>query len=173
MAAVPAADAGVDHLPATKIKDSRGKFIPLPEGVLGDFDSVIDRRLRGDLTWIARRFPQVYIGEGYAGPLPSGGWAGCHGCHVSDSDHKIGMAVDIYPIGWDGRGCDRSWKQVTRLARLAEPRQDQTTGPFSWVGYDGDENHGCGHHLHLSWNHADDYKRHRPSEWVEVFDLKN
>ena len=26
--------------------------------------------------------------------------------------------------------------------------------PFRWVGYDGDAGHGCGHHLHLSWNHA-------------------
>ena len=26
--------------------------------------------------------------------------------------------------------------------------------PFRWVGYDGDAGHGCGNHLHLSWNHA-------------------
>ena len=26
--------------------------------------------------------------------------------------------------------------------------------PFRWVGYEGDAGHGCGNHLHLSWNHA-------------------
>ena len=41
--------------------------------------------------------------------------------------------------------------------------------PFRWVGYDGDENHGCGDHLHLSWFHDDEYREYRPSDWVMTF----
>ena len=40
--------------------------------------------------------------------------------------------------------------------------------PFRWVGYDGDAGHGCGNHLHLSWNHAA-AARYQLAEWVEVF----
>ena len=170
--ALPEATAGVDHLPRTQIDRSRGKLIPLPRKLAGDAGTHIDSRIRDDLIWIVKRFPEVYIGEGYSGPLPGGGWSGCHGCHAASSEHRIGLAVDIRPVDWDGRGCDRSWKQITRLAKLAEPRQGHTRGPFRWVGYDGDANHGCGNHLHLSWNHSTHYKEYRTSKWVEVFDLK-
>jgi hypothetical protein len=163
--------AGVDHLPGTEINDSRGKLIPLPGRVTGDPGAYVDSRIRADLIWISDHFPQAYVVEGYSGPLPGGGWAGCHGCHVSDSDHKVGLAVDIRPLDWDGHGCDSSWNQITRLAKLAEPKQGHTTGPFRWVGYDGDEGHGCGNHLHLSWTHAPDYKAHKTSAWVETFHL--
>jgi len=46
--------------------------------------------------------------------------------------------------------------------------QNEPILPFRWVGYEGDAGHGCGNHLHLSWNHA----AAPPStlaEWVEVF----
>lgn len=165
--------AGVDHLPPTRIDDRRGKLVPLPDRVAGDEDVHVDRRIRADLIWIAKRFPRVYVAEGYSGPLPGGGWSGCHGCHVTESDHKVGLAVDIHPLGWDGRGCGSSWNQITRLANLAEPKQGRTRGPFRWVGYDGDHDHGCGNHLHLSWTHAPDYKAHRLSDWVEVFRLRS
>ena len=173
LGAAAEANAGVDHLPGTEVDDSRGKLIPLPEEIPGEGDTYIDSRISDDVIWIAERFPQIYFGEGYSGPLPGGGWGGCHKCHISDSDHKIGLAVDLYPVSSKGSGCSRAWNQVTRLAKLAEPRQGQTRGPFGWVGYDGDANHGCGNHLHLSWDHSDDYKRHRAADWVEVFDLKN
>ena len=39
--------------------------------------------------------------------------------------------------------------------------------PFRWVGYDGDAGHGCGNHLHLSWNHAI-APEYTLAEWVEV-----
>ena len=128
---VPSAIGGADHLPPTKVKDSKGKFVPLPDGVLGSEDAYIDTRIRADLVWIAKHFPRVYVGEGYAGPLPGGGTAGCLDCHVAKSDHKIGLGVDIYPDGWDGRGCDSAWNQITRLAKLTEPRKDQPQSPFS------------------------------------------
>ena len=54
------------------------------------------------------------------------------------------------------------------LARWAEPRQNRPRAPFRWVGYNGDANHGCGNHLHLSWSHAE-VARYRIAPWVEVF----
>jgi len=167
------ATAGVDHLPRTEIDGSRGKLIPLPKQIPGERDSWIDSRISDDLLWIAQHFPQVYVGEGYSGPLPGGGWGGCRDCHVSDSDHKVGLAVDIYPADLDRGGCSSAWNQVTRLAKLAEPKQGRESGPFGWVGYDGDPNHGCGHHLHLSWDHSSDYRAYRTAKWVEVFSLRN
>jgi hypothetical protein len=47
-----------------------------------------------------------------------------------------------------------SWKDVDRLAKWAEPRQNHPRAPFRWVGYNGDRNHGRGNHLHLSWSHT-------------------
>jgi hypothetical protein len=167
------AEAGVDHLPGTEVDHSRGKLIPLPGRVTGYPGAYVDSRIRADLIWISAHFPRVYVVEGYSGPLPGGGWVGCHGCHVADSDHKVGLAVDIVPLDWDGHGCDSAWNQITRLAKLAEPDQDQTRGPFRWVGYDADEGHGCGNHLHLSWTHAPGTKPHRTSKWVETFHLRN
>ena len=55
-----------------------------------------------------------------------------------------------------------------RLALWAEPVQNQPVPPFRWVGYDGDAGHGCGNHLHLSWNHAP-AAQFQLAEWVEVF----
>jgi hypothetical protein len=46
--------------------------------------------------------------------------------------------------------------------------QNKPALPFRWVGYDGDAGHGCGNHLHLSWNHAP-AARFELAEWVEVF----
>jgi len=57
------------------------------------------------------------------------------------------------PLG-GGTRCDASWAPITRLALWAEPVQSQPRPPFRWVGYDGDAGHGCGNHLHLSWEHA-------------------
>src|SRR5262249_20420161 len=53
-------------------------------------------------------------------------------------------------------------------ALWAEPVQDKPRPPFRWVGYDGDAGHGCGHHLHLSWQHAT-APMFQLAEWVEVF----
>ncbi|MGH2982601.1 MAG: hypothetical protein ACRDKV_11235, partial [Solirubrobacterales bacterium] len=91
-------------------------------------------------------------------------------CHVSHSDHYNGLAADIIPLRWDGARCDRSWKPINRLARWSEPRQNRPRLPFRWVGYKRDYNHGCGDHLHLSWNHAS-AKRFRIADWVTVFKL--
>jgi len=158
-----------DRVPKTKIKHGDGHFVPVPDEVPHGEEAYVDNRIRDDLIWISKRF-EIYVREGYSGRLPGGGVIGCH-CHVEDSDHKIGLAVDIYPVDWDGHGCDASWRPLTKLAHVVEPRQDQTVAPFAWVGYDGDDNHGCGDHLHLSWNHSPDYKPGRASRWVEAFRL--
>ena len=127
---------------------------------------MVDRRIVPNLRWIATRFP-IYVTDGYSGRLPSGEHVGCNGCHVRNSDHYNGLAVDIVALRGTG-GCDRAWNGITRLARWAEPVQNRPRAPFRWVGYDGDSGHGCGHHLHLSWEHAI-APMFQLAEWVEVF----
>lgn len=140
-----------------------GKSIPHAPGVM------VDRRIVNNLRYLSQRYA-IYVVEGFAGPLAGVGEVGCRHCHVTRSDHYNGLAADIVPLRWDGSGCDRSWKPVTRLALWTEPRQNQPRMPFRWVGYNRDDNHGCGNHLHLSWNHAN-AKRFRVADWVTVFDL--
>ncbi len=150
----------------TRLLYATGKIVPLPASVPHEEGDMVDRRIVPDLRWIAQRYP-IYVTDGYSGPLLDGGHAGCNGCHVKGSDHYNGLAVDIVPLGGSSR-CDGSWTAITRLARWAEPSQDRPVPPFRWVGYDGDAGHGCGDHLHLSWNHAP-AARFQLAEWVEVF----
>jgi hypothetical protein len=130
---------------------------------------MVDRRIVPNLRWIAQRFP-IYITDGYSGKLRNGQHVGCRGCHVKHSDHYNGLAVDIVALRGGGR-CDRGWRGITRLARWAEPRQNRPRAPFRWVGYDGDSGHGCGHHLHLSWEHAP-ARSFQLAEWVQVFAVR-
>jgi hypothetical protein len=146
-----------------------GKIVRVDGSVPHARGVMVDRRVLPDLRYLAQTYP-IYVTEGYAGPLRGFGQVGCPGCHVSHSDHLNGLAVDIVPLHWDGGGCDRSWRPITRLARWAEPRQNRPRLPFRWVGYSGDYNHGCGNHLHLSWNHAS-AKRFRLASWVMVFEV--
>ena len=151
-----------------KVVRAPGKIVPIPASIPHQAGAMIDRRLIPDLRYLAAHFA-ISINEGYAGPLPGNPRkiVGCPRCHVADSDHKNGMAVDIGPRTPSAR-CDRHWKGVTRLAKWAEPRQNHPRAPFRWVGYDGDAGHGCGNHLHLSWTHAD-APHFRVVAWVEVF----
>ncbi|HWB70208.1 MAG TPA: hypothetical protein VG518_09555 [Solirubrobacterales bacterium] len=143
-----------------------GKIVPIPASVPHEPGDMVDRRIVPDLRWIAARFP-IYVVDGYSGPLPGGGHAGCDNCHVENSDHYNGLAVDVVPLNGSAK-CDASWRQITRLALWAEPQQNEPLPPFRWVGYNGDAGHGCGNHLHLSWNHAP-AKQFQLAEWVEVF----
>lgn len=152
--------------PSTRIVRSVGTLVPIPAAVPHQEGAMIDSRIVPDLRWIAARFP-IYVTEGYSGPLPDGEHVGCRGCHVRHSDHYNGLAVDIVPLSHSPR-CDASWSGITRLARWAEPRQNHPVAPFRWVGYNGDPGHGCGNHLHLSWEHAP-ARRFQLAEWVEVF----
>lgn len=97
----------------------------------------VDERIAEDARAILDRFP-VKFTAGYA---TSG--------HAAGGEHPLGLALDIVP-DTDRGG---TWADVGELARFAEPRQNQPRNPFRWVGYNGDRNHGSGHHLHLSWNH--------------------
>jgi hypothetical protein len=151
---------------STRTVYAPGKLVPIPASIPHEPGDMVDRRIVPNLRWLAARFP-IYVTDGYSGPLPGGGHAGCRGCHVSNSDHHNGLAVDIVPVRWSPR-CDRNWRGVTRLARWAEPRQNRPVAPFRWVGYDGDAHHGCGHHLHLSWDHAS-APSFRLAPSVEVF----
>lgn len=147
-----------------------GKIVPLGRAVPHESGVMVDRRIVNDLRYLAQQYP-IYVWEGYAGPLDGVGEVGCRKCHVAHSDHYNGLAVDIVPYYWDGKGCDPSWKPITRLARWAEPRQNHPRLPFRWVGYNGDPHHGCGDHLHLSWDHAP-AKRFETADWVTVFDVR-
>jgi hypothetical protein len=152
-----------------KINDRQGRFIPIPDRVPHVEGAYIDKRIKRNLIWLADHF-RIYVTEGFAGRLPNGKKVGCPSCHVRHSEHKIGLAVDIVPLhdDWSGH-CNKRWASVSKLAKWAEPQQNQPLPPFRWVGYNGDENHGCGNHLHLSWNHDDRYRKDKPSRWVEIF----
>jgi hypothetical protein len=151
---------------ATKQVFAPGKIVPIPASVPHEAGDMVDRRIVPDLVWIAKRYP-IYVTDGYSGPLPNGKHAGCDECHVHDSDHYNGLAVDLVPLG-GGTKCDASWAPITALAEWAEPVQNEPVPPFRWVGYNGDAGHGCGNHLHLSWNHAP-APMFQLAEWVEVF----
>ncbi len=132
---------------------------------------MVDRRIVPDLRRLATRYP-IYVTDGYSGPLPDGEHVGCHRCHVRNSDHYNGVAVDIVPLDGTPGKCDASWAPITRLAHWAEPVQNKPRPPFRWVGYDGDAGHGCGNHLHLSWEHAP-APMFQLAAWVEVFPVSH
>lgn len=151
---------------ATRPVYAVGKIVPIPASIPHETGDMVDRRIVPDLRWIAARYP-IYVTDGYSGPLPSGAHVGCHLCHVRHSDHYNGLAVDLVPLNGSSR-CDASWAPIARLAHWAEPVQNRPRAPFRWVGYDGDAGHGCGNHLHLSWEHAI-APMFQLAEWVEVF----
>jgi hypothetical protein len=161
--AVSSASAGPT---ATRLAYATGEIVPLPAAVPHEEGDMVDRRIVPDLRWIAARFP-IYVTDGYSGPLPSGEHVGCNQCHVRNSDHYNGLAVDVVPLNPSSK-CDANWAGITRLAEWAEPLQNQPAPPFRWVGYNGDAGHGCGHHLHLSWQHSP-APQFQLAEWVEVF----
>lgn len=151
---------------STRLAYATGEIVPIPAAVPHEEGDMVDRRIVPDLRWIAQRFP-IYVTDGYSGPLPNGEHVGCNNCHVKGSDHYNGLAVDIVPLNGSAK-CDAAWRGITRLALWAEPQQNQPAPPFRWVGYDGDAGHGCGNHLHLSWEHAA-VPVFQLAEWVEVF----
>lgn len=150
----------------TKLTYAAGKIVPIPASIPHEEGDMVDQRILPDLRWIAKRYP-IFVTDGYSGPLPNGEHVGCDRCHVKGSDHYNGLAVDIVPVNGDAK-CDSTWAAITRLAHWAEPVQNQPRLPFRWVGYDGDAGHGCGNHLHLSWNHAP-APEYTLAQWVEVF----
>ncbi len=165
IAALLPASASAAPIP-TRVVEATGRIVPIPASVPHEAGDMVDSRIVPDLRWIAARYP-IFITDGYSGPLPDGEHVGCDECHVRNSDHYNGLAVDIVPIG-GGTTCDASWAPITRLAHWAEPVQNQPRPPFRWVGYEGDAGHGCGNHLHLSWEHAA-APMFQLAEWVEVF----
>jgi hypothetical protein len=152
---------------ATRLVHTPGEIVPIPASIPHEEGDMVDKRILGDLRWIAARYP-IYVTDGYSGPLPNGEHVGCNMCHVKDSDHYNGVAVDLVPLNGTPGKCDSTWAPITRLAEWAEPLQNQPVPPFRWVGYNGDAGHGCGNHLHLSWQHAP-APMFQLAEWVEVF----
>jgi hypothetical protein len=161
-----AANAAEPPPASTRLVYAPGKIVPIPASIPHEPGDMVDRRILPDLRWIAKRYP-LYVTDGYSGPLPNGTHVGCDECHVRGSDHYNGLAVDVVPLEPSSR-CDSHWAAITRLALWAEPVQDKPVPPFRWVGYEGDAGHGCGNHLHLSWNHSP-VAQFQLAEWVEVF----
>lgn len=129
------------------LKTGGGRFVAIP----GQSGARVDRRILPGVLYMIRRY-RVRIGDGYS----------LRGNHSAHGEHPLGLAVDVYP------GPGGSWREVSRLARWAEPRQNHPRPPFRWVGYRGDWNHGPGNHLHLSWRHSPG-RRARPVRKVWVF----
>jgi hypothetical protein len=155
---------------STRLVYAPGEIVPIPAAIPHEAGDMVDNRIVPDLRWIAQHFP-IYVTDGYSGPLPNGEHVGCDNCHTRGSDHYNGLAVDVVPLNGDGK-CDGTWAGITRLALWAEPTQNHPVPPFRWVGYDGDAGHGCGNHLHLSWQHAT-APQFQLAEWVEVFPVGN
>jgi hypothetical protein len=155
----------------TRLIHASGEIVPIPAAVPHEEGDMVDRRIVPDLRWLAANYP-IYVTDGYSGPLPDGEHVGCHQCHVRGSDHYNGLAVDLVPLNGTPGKCDASWAAITRLAHWAEPVQNKPRPPFRWVGYEGDAGHGCGNHLHLSWEHAP-APMFQLAEWVEVFPVSH
>jgi hypothetical protein len=113
-----------------------GKFVKIPRFP----GERIDRRLLRDIRWMVRKY-SIFVSDGFS-TSPVHAWNG---------EHPIGLALDIVP----DRSRGGNWKKITRLARFAEPRQNEPRPPWRWVGYNGDPGHGRGHHLHLSYMHSE------------------
>ena len=113
-----------------------GKFVPIP-GFPGE---KADRRLLTDIKYLRRKY-DIFITDGLSKDA----------VHAANGEHPIGLALDIVPNAAKGG----TWKEISRLAKRAEPQQNDPIAPFRWVGYNGDAGHGRGNHLHLSWNHSD------------------
>ena len=126
------------------LTEGGGRFVDIPNFP----GEMIDRRLLRDVNYLQRRF-DIFVTDGYS----------TADYHSRDGEHPIGLALDIVPQPGD------DWKKITKLAKWAEPHQNQVRAPFRWVGYNGDENHGRGDHLHLSWSHSET-KPKRPAKSV-------
>jgi uncharacterized membrane protein YgcG len=113
-----------------------GKFVPIP-GFPGE---KADRRLLTDIKYLRRKY-DIFVTDGLSHDR----------VHAANGEHPIGLALDIVPNVATGG----TWKEISRLAKRAEPEQNAPIAPFRWVGYNGDAGHGRGNHLHLSWNHSD------------------
>jgi hypothetical protein len=154
----------VDYGPAGSVgrlswRTGGGRWVEVP----GQTWARVDRRILPDVLYLVRRYHvQIWEGFGTVGHEPFG-------------EHPLGLAVDILP------GPGGTWDDVSRLARWAEPRQNHARGPFRWVGWNGDFNHGhpsvckprlgCAPHLHLSWAHSPAPPRHIARR-VRVFELR-
>ncbi len=137
-ALVPTASAKMRSTKLSKgvcLTTGGGRFVDIPKFP----GEKIDRRLKRDIRFLSRRY-NIFVTDGFStSPV-----------HSAKGEHPIGLALDIIPNSANGG----SWAEITELARWAEPRQNQPRSPFRWVGYNGDQNHGRGHHLHLSWSHS-------------------
>ena len=96
----------------TRLVYAPGEIVPIPASIPHEEGDMVDKRIVGDLRWIAARYP-IYVTDGYSGPLPNGEHVGCNMCHVKNSDHYNGLAVDLVPLNGTMGKCDASWAPCT------------------------------------------------------------
>ena len=152
-----------------------GGLVPLPLGVTRGARLTCDRRIRGDVVWLSRRY-RVRV-------------TACFAIHVTGGEHPLGAAVDLVPAP------GASWSATAQLAHAAGwKRSCAASGvapvcarpPFRFIGYNGFPGHGdpthcaCGRnaHLHLSWltSASSGEPEHAartgyfPASWIDVLD---
>lgn len=130
---------------------SPGVLVPIP-GFPGE---MVDNRILPDLMYLVSMY-DLRVSDCYS----------ADSVHETGGEHPLGVGCDLVPR----EDTDAGWDKVDQLAAWAEPAQNSPREPFRWVGYNGDENHGRGNHLHLSWEHAPAAPFTRPA-WVKVFSV--
>ena len=145
-----------------------GTLVEIPAAIPHEAGDMVDSRIVPDLRWIAARYP-IFITDGYSGPLADGEHDRLRRMprrQLRPPERRSPSTSSRRPK--TRRPADRTGHRSPALALWAEPEQEKPVPPFRWVGYEGDAGHGCGNHLHLSWNHAP-AKPYELAEWVEVF----
>ena len=115
---------------------ARGGMVQIPGQPKGE---LIHSSIVNDVVKLARQY-KLLVTDGYAA---SG--------HAAGGEHPKGLAIDAVP------GPGGSWDLIDRLAKFAEPSQNNPRKPWRWVGYTGDPNHGRDNHIHLSWLEGENY----------------
>ena len=139
---------------STRLIHAPGKIVPIPASIPHEAGDMVDRRIVPDLRWIASATRSTSPTATRA-RCPTANTSAATICHVKDSDHYNGLAVDLVPL--ERRrpaNATPPGRRSPASPLWAEPVQNEPVPPFRWVGYEGDAGHGCGNHLHLSWNHA-------------------
>ena len=95
----------------------------------------IDKRIKRNLIWLADHF-RIYVTEGSPGRaaereegrLPQAPRRGLRAARSASPSTSRPLDND-----WSGH-CNKRWASVSKLAKWAEPKQNEPLPPFRWVG---------------------------------------